>query len=76
LLSLDPKNFKNIKSDLIPGNTLLKLAELTKISVQILTSELQQFAIQYDSITKKRSLISQDIMEALLTINIEKKLCC
>jgi len=50
-ICLDPKNFKNIKSGL-PENSLLKLSELTKISVHVLTSELQQFAIQYDVITK------------------------
>ncbi|XP_008178490.1 zinc finger MYM-type protein 1-like [Acyrthosiphon pisum] len=50
-ICLDPKNFKNIKSGL-PENSLLKLSELTKISVHVLTSELQQFAIQYDTITK------------------------
>ncbi|KAL4100932.1 hypothetical protein QTP88_020957 [Uroleucon formosanum] len=36
----------------LPENSLLKLSELTKISVHVLTSELQQFAIQYDTITK------------------------
>jgi hypothetical protein len=50
-ICLDPKIFKNIKSGL-PENSLLKLAELTKISVHILIFELQQFAIQFDSITK------------------------
>jgi len=50
-ICLDPKNLKNIKNGL-PENSILKLAELTKKSVYILTSELQQFAIQYDSIIK------------------------
>ncbi|KAL4100994.1 hypothetical protein QTP88_021015 [Uroleucon formosanum] len=36
----------------LPENSLLKLSELTKTSVHVLTFELQQFAIQYDTITK------------------------
>jgi hypothetical protein len=51
VIFLDPKHFKNIKNGL-PENSLLKLAEITKNSVHILISKLQQFALQYDSITK------------------------
>jgi len=36
---LRPKNVKNIKTGL-PENSPLKLAELTKLSVHILTSEV------------------------------------
>ncbi|KAE9542505.1 hypothetical protein AGLY_003366 [Aphis glycines] len=50
-ICLDPKNFKSIKHGL-PDNSLVKLGELTNIEVNILASELYQFAIQFDAITK------------------------
>jgi len=50
-ICLDPKNFKSIKHGL-PDNSLVKLGELTNIEVNILASELHQFAIQFDAITK------------------------
>lgn len=81
-ICLDPKNFKNIKSGL-PENSLLKLAELTKISVHILISELQQFAIQFDSITKnfndtfsKNDLSFDNESDSEPELNIDHSLEC
>lgn len=50
-ICLDPKNFINIKND-IPANSLLEISRLTNIDRNTLAEELQQFAIQFDSITK------------------------
>jgi len=36
----------------LPNGSLVKLGELTNIEVHILASELQQFSIQFDAITK------------------------
>lgn len=50
-ICLDPKNSSTIKKRL-PDNSLSKLANLTNIKIHILFTELQQFAIQFDAITK------------------------
>ncbi|KAL4148352.1 hypothetical protein QTP88_002616 [Uroleucon formosanum] len=59
-ICLDPKNFKSIKNGL-PDNSLVKLGELTNIGVHILASELHQFAIQFDAITKTFNETMSDI---------------
>ncbi|KAL4101007.1 hypothetical protein QTP88_021028 [Uroleucon formosanum] len=59
-ICLDPKNFKSIKNGL-PDNSLVKLGELTNIEVHILASELHQFAIQFDAITKTFNETMSDI---------------
>jgi len=44
----------------LPDNSLVKLGELTNIEVHILASELRQFAIQFDAITKTFSETMSD----------------
>jgi len=48
---LDPKNFNSIKNE-VPANALLELSILTSIDRNTLAYELQQFALQFNSITK------------------------
>lgn len=50
-ICLDPKNFSSIKDE-IPANALLELSLLTNIDRNTLACELQQFALQFNSITK------------------------
>ncbi|XP_025204003.1 uncharacterized protein LOC112600891 [Melanaphis sacchari] len=48
---LDPKNFNSIKNE-VPANALIELSILTTIDRNTLAYELQQFALQFNSITK------------------------
>ncbi|CAI6361561.1 unnamed protein product [Macrosiphum euphorbiae] len=50
-ICLDPKHFNSIKNE-VPANALLELSILTTIDRNTLAYELQQFALQFNSITK------------------------